>query len=835
MEYQKIELKGYKRLQLNNIQLIRMEPKQLIQLILGTNGSGKSSLLREITPLPSPHTQYEKDGYKLLELTHKGHQYQVIQKFDGKRGDYQLIRDGTNIFQGSTATDFRSLIKEEFGITPDIQTLIDGIVKFSTMDVAKRRLWFTMLSHADYTYAFQYYNKLRSRIRDLQGSMAVSQNRYAVEMGKVLSTDEVQRVREQLKTYQDIISRLLESKPRVPMLQSDLEKFLHGKDQLLEQCQKKLLNVRNRIAKVLAINNISRDITLESCQQDLYRLQGSITNHQEARDILMVRVEALLKEADVGAQNISMSLQEIEALQSQQQAELDKLQSHITFDLKGQAPSAFASAFEAVFDSLREIVENVPEEGWGVFTRQTRELAVQRFHQTKELMQQLQTQLSHEQRQVADMDHAKIHHQRECPKCHHQWFHGYDEVRYQALKTAIAQNTERETELSIEMQKITEWLTEIDRVFNVRVTFVQMVRSQPNLSALWERLQQEETGLKPSSTLRILEGIRQELPFILQADVKRSEVERLGNLLLEAQKRSAYDYEQHQKNLHDTEEAVSSIQDRIREEEELARVYELLIQLFKATEEGIQQAEQGLKEREEHLGYLQDSLRVQYINQLIAIFRQEVSTLEQTISRIDLQQSLLASLKKQIEEHDEDIRLLKMAEQAMSPSTGLIAKGLTGFINWFVSRMNQFVKHIWTYPLEVLPMSIQDELELDYKFPIMLDHRIPAADIRNSECNQSTCDIFDLAFRIVAMECLGLKAWPLQLDEFGASFDAKHRNLAFQVVTNLVTVTDIPQIFMVSHFNESYGSLRNVDLTVLHSDNIVLPEGIDINGRTHIS
>ena len=63
-----IELKGFKRFALNNINYFKYSPHERHQLILGTNGSGKSSLLGEMSPLPADPRNYTKDGYKKIEI-----------------------------------------------------------------------------------------------------------------------------------------------------------------------------------------------------------------------------------------------------------------------------------------------------------------------------------------------------------------------------------------------------------------------------------------------------------------------------------------------------------------------------------------------------------------------------------------------------------------------------------------------------------------------------------------------------------------------------------------------------------------------------------------------
>ena len=60
----KIILNNYNRFFLNNITRIEYTPKMKLQLILGSNGSGKSSLISELNPLPINKNDFQEDGYK---------------------------------------------------------------------------------------------------------------------------------------------------------------------------------------------------------------------------------------------------------------------------------------------------------------------------------------------------------------------------------------------------------------------------------------------------------------------------------------------------------------------------------------------------------------------------------------------------------------------------------------------------------------------------------------------------------------------------------------------------------------------------------------------------
>ena len=92
MRYITLELKGYKRLSLNQIETIKLTPENKFHWILGTNGSGKSSLIREITPLAATPSNYHKGGYKKVHVEDKGVEYKLTSDFTGPKNLFSFIR-----------------------------------------------------------------------------------------------------------------------------------------------------------------------------------------------------------------------------------------------------------------------------------------------------------------------------------------------------------------------------------------------------------------------------------------------------------------------------------------------------------------------------------------------------------------------------------------------------------------------------------------------------------------------------------------------------------------------------------------------------------------------
>lgn len=119
----KLVLHRCKRFYLRGIETLEINPSTKTQIILGTNGSGKSSLLRiGFTVMPPVAKDFVKDagGYKILHCVGNGHEYELRTMFTGKSPEHWFIVDGENLNEGFTGSTQKELIKQHFGMTQDI-------------------------------------------------------------------------------------------------------------------------------------------------------------------------------------------------------------------------------------------------------------------------------------------------------------------------------------------------------------------------------------------------------------------------------------------------------------------------------------------------------------------------------------------------------------------------------------------------------------------------------------------------------------------------------------------------------------------------------------------
>lgn len=217
-------------------------------------------------------------------------------------------------------------------------------------------------------------------------------------------------------------------------------------------------------------------------------------------------------------------------------------------------------------------------------------------------------------------------------------------------------------------------------------------------------------------------------------------------------------------------------------------------------------------------------IRLQSIQHCIEHLQYGISRNEQLLRNVEIQESLIKDLENQIVILTRKQEAYKLIVQNLSPTKGLIADGLLGFIRVFTAGMNAVIKKIWTYPLDIKPcgISVEGVTELDYKFPLKVgDNPRVRPDV--SKGSSAMIEIINLAFRITALKFMKLSDVPLKLDEFGKGFDKEHRFRAAEVIKTMVEQQLTPQLFMISHYEDGHGVMTHAEVCVLDKANIAVP------------
>ena len=812
------ELIKYKRLALSAPECFKIMPQQEVQLILGTNGSGKSSVMRELVGLPAEPADYEKGGGKIQHIEHKGSQYITRSVFDGT--GHSFVKDGIELNRGSTRAEQLDLVREHFRLTPEIRDLITGApnMRFHSMSPIKRRELFTQMSDVDYTYALGYYTRAKNRVRDISGAITMLKKRLVSETAKVESPETIALLTRQTHEIHKTLTTLFESREKaesVLAVKSETETTLN----VLGNVADRILGMDLKAAYDQPVASMAElTARLETVQQQ-YAAQHALLA-SKSQDYERVHKEVELLQQSGGA-----AVSDLKALIDRLQTEIGQLKARLSHAWDFENIGDAVRAWRVIFDDLREIFTELPNNE----NRDYSNAALKRLREENERLNHRREDLIVQSRKLLARREHLEHHQKAgptvCPKCEYQWVVGYNELEHSEVVKKLDGIEQELGQITRSFNTNENRLQELLKFFETYRRYLAYVSSQRALQSLWSVTEADQMAFThPKRVLGVLEAFDRDVPALEIIHHHVLEIDKtmlMIGALSQADEKELVTSNQRLEVIHEeihtlttklqaTQTEITALQDHRRR---LTTAFELADRLKEAYKQlGGQQHE------------LQRATAQEIISELITSHQRELAFQEERLATVSTQAGLVEDLKMQIEQLQVDEIAAKTILKEISPTEGLIAQGLMGFINSFAHQMNQVIARVWTYPLEILPCAVSEDngAELDYRFPIRVGH-LPDPIPDANKGSTGIMEIVDLAFKIVAMKYLGLNDSMLFLDEFGASFDDAHRAKAMQVITSIIEQADFPQLFIVSHYEASYGALRNVDICVLNDANIIIP------------
>lgn len=813
-----IELKGYKRLMLNNVNFIRITPHTRVQSILGTNGSGKSSLLSELTPCPAVAANYSKEGSKVISITHRGHDYLLTSDFkDGQK--HSFLYDGKEeLNKGGTISVQKELVKQHFNLTQEIHELLTGLEKFSSMSPSRRREWFTQLCETNYDYALSVYNKVKERLRDTSGALKLAKKRLVTETSKLASEEDVANIQRQIDDILREITILYENR-------SDESR---SQDQIESEQVRLLAEMKSLSERLFSTKGHFANRTIFT--QEEYRLEIDIVKHQitEATtkvDMLSTEHAQLKSALDDFSKTGEASVVELREKQDTLVKLRQEALSKRKLSLDVQDPVGSLSALESIYELLASVFTNIPINEDSKYSQSNLEMAQEQFLIVKDKLAAAEKRLDNLRHQKEHLDQLQSSGETECPKCNHKWVVGYSHQTYSKLVKVIDDGVvfiEEQRKILASLQTTIEENTNYGNLYR---EFARCVRTIPILKCFWDHLLSGEHVYKsPSNALRLTELFKSDLNLEVYAYNLSDDIEKTQHLIEIAMKASNVDMGNLKTRI-DTIETELGILNR--------QIYLLRNNLTDRTTDyqrvsDIQSLEQKIRDYQTKVTKgVNDqvrALRNELINRCLNQLQIELAQKQNILNDMRMQKGIVEDIQNNIATLAVDEGALKLLVDSLSPTDGLIAEGLLGFIRTYLRKMNSLIKRSWTYRMEVLDCScaVDSGAELDYKFPVLVqtaNNKTPDV----SKCSSGMREIIDLSFKITAMGYLGLSDYPLILDELGATMDTEHKAQVVYLIKYLIEQCSFSQLYIVSHDYTQYGSISNLETCVICPNNIVTP------------
>lgn len=820
MIYTYIALHGFKRLMLNQINHFTMTLNNPMQVIIGKNGSGKSSILQQLTPLPPDNKDFIKLGSKEIHILHNQSKY-VLKSIFNPSQKHSFIQDEIELNEGGTITVQRELVKEHFGITNDIHSLILGEESFTDMSPAKRKEWLLKLCDNNYDYAVSVYLRLKKKHRDINGALEVSRKKLLSEIEKELKSEEELKLKNEIHSLHEFLSHLLEY--RKP-LEIDQEQINLVYDENLSQLNKliyRYLQINDEMLGYQYVNSEVVKSAIDKLNTKLIQLQTKLDIHHKTHETLESKIKILRQTES----ETLTSLQETILTLAKRLKQHETTMFHVTENYRAEeALSMFLMLKNELIDLMMSIPDN-SEKQYSSEQLKLKETELSELTITKQKLIEKKQNISN---QLKHMNEHKDNPNAECPKCNHKFSLEYNAVKYAELE-------QRLESIEIHIEKT------LDPKINIIESYLQSCREYGQLYRQFHKTMTSVTILKPywdyliehnaitheaRTKVNLLNHIEQELNEQIKYRQTVNEYNEKKKLYHSLKDVGNTDLNEAGKQF---ESILIQINDETNLQVKLIKRKEKLVSLLKVYNQFIeikQNIEKNLNKQDFIYKENIELIRRETLNHLIKLLQSELAEKESILFKSSMQKNIIEHIQKQITDLEKEEKALSVLVKTISPTEGLIAEGLYGFIRSFVKQMNTFIESVWNYPLEILPCQFDESetVDLDYKFPLRVNSQaVPIPDI--SKGSKGMLEIINIVFKIIAMRCLNLSNTALILDEPGTALDHEHRNLFILLIKSLMEQQTFKQIFLVSHFFEQYSFLSNTNLCVLSQDNVIIPKG----------
>lgn len=838
MRITRIEIRNFTPFVIAGTQSLVLDTEKSIQVILGTNGTGKSALIREITPMPAGREDYEEDGYKRIDITYRGAHYVLTSDFSKPNRAHSFIRNDVELNDSGTTGGQKDLVQQHLNYTPTVDALINLRFLLTRETASGRRQFLTAASPYNIGFILDKHKAACSRIRTCKEMLQRQYARRDQLKAQILDAALVAELQKESVSLNDVVARHIE--------------FLHETNSLIAEYteEKSTLSTSPRRA--------GTDALLRDGYDNVRRFAGVPRGDIDLR----------ISELDVRLAEIRTSMTGLEARTSEYAGEISRYQNRLlelqcdqteevyheicgleeTVDrlepllIEDPFPAILMDDIPPILEDIRKILVRFE----GCTVKLLRVQHIQR-KQNKLWYRQRQigtltTLLREKEENLIQVKAALKYHIRDIPK---DKCAGDACPLFRSFRTTFDRNEAMRADLEIQIAnlryRINRWSTYVE---HLREQTDALSGYAPHLTALNACLAQyrhlaEVLRKQNIDVLFILKSNPMVIYQRLSAHYANSRdyhqyhtaKRTLAEKILEREKLSNTDSGEKRllgEVLAEKTETYSKVRTEFQQveaeystvlhQQDLAVSYRSYLHTLEEIREGMlgdlhaQTLAFEIGQLQTLRGHLEGSKRK-------AIER--LGTINQTLRDQDILKALYeGEVETQIRMIETERDELVALEKALSPSSGIPHVFSVEFLNDLIETTNYYIAQVFSYPLALVPLDAKRPV--DYKFPLRDRERVKT-DATTTMTSKAQRETIDLCFDLALMHVVGVTDIPLKLDEYGDSLDTYHVQQLLHLLTRTVDEETVSQLFLVNHHAAIHDGLANASVLVMNGDNILKP------------
>jgi energy-coupling factor transporter ATP-binding protein EcfA2 len=816
-----VKLHKFRRMPLIGSDTVSIDFTKKLNLIFGTNGSGKSKLLKELSPLPPDKEDFYPGGYKYITIEHNGSIYKISSEF-GDKVKHSFVKDDEELNPGFTVTVQKDLALQYFRLDSDIHDILIGVTTFTGMNALVRKKLLNLVSNVNIEYVLGVYEGLKEKHKEKTNQLKTQSSLMQSELSKLLAPEQEASIREEIDNVKQFLDSLLviralcaKDEPfstreiveeYLSTLGRNIDEYLALKHHLLTSYP------RCELDTIEAVSNA--EISLVDYKLSLcYKSLESLTDTKHVLDTQLVDSSA----------DMYKKLKETENTIEQYKASL-VLFKYVPEDKLKETQNLLTTTQYSLMQTLYDMPSNIDKR----FNKSayTDSIAKKQTYQTR--LSSIENVLF---KAAKTAEHIADHLKNDlttCPNCNHKWNTQYTQHNLDTANSEVERLTKAKNVCETEIATLTKYIEESVVYFNQHKTVMTARTNTYNLLApLWDYVSNKDLLMEaPASVSTVLDTAIRDLSTIEQCCLLDEKRKSLLELIRVSETKASTD--------------MGSVVKEIEKKEAEVSELVLLKRDIRLTLDNVASARRAYThlsclndDLKRHTDQLNDVAEAEVADNLLELITDTIRTnklllleLQPKLEAADKINYLVARYKQQIDDIKLHVETLEAMIKELSPKNGIIAKSIGGFINRLIVNMNNVIEPIWSYDFSIVPYDVENEEKLDYRFKVMVNGEVATPDVTKTSGGMR--EVIDLAFRLTVMKFLGLTDYPCYLDEFGIKLDSHHRSRIHSMVAGFVADSNFSQVFLISHQDTSYSNMKDSDVVIISGDNIAYRDSRNI-------
>lgn len=842
MLIRRTEMDNYKPMLHGGVTGIRLDSGKPVTCIIGNNGCGKSSFLREMVPTPATSTDYTKEGKKVQYITDNDVEYELITDF-GSKEKFKFVRDGENLNESFNSHTQASLVRTHFGYTPTIDQIVSGQLKISAMSRVERKKLLYSCYPSDMSFIVDKHKAIVSQIRSIKNNLKLMNEKKMMISNDMMNDDEFNKLDGLSDNLSDFKNEVDKTLYAVNKDLTDLQSHEAYSGKYFNEISPTEMKKANKAIianakyykenfplifedKEASASFWKLSANIEQCES---RLKGIIEEGHKVKHALeelevtdSVDLDQELREVTDSIADIKESLSEIyiqEDLPLIDASAVDRLDPN---EIKGHIMTIHGSDKPILSPGeLQGISQEISEINF--MGNQLSNKATEYVTNLRILAQKL------------EKHNSGIYN----PKCN---FVCPLKTNFDNTSEDIQADHDKAKSILVNTQEQIDKLLAKVKVLKDKQTDREVMQSSEYLITLIDRYGWRDI-LTPDGVIVTLNanpwGIYTKLISMMENSnavrlkesltVKLSEVEARRKVIVET--------------LIPAKEMVcKTMMERKVALERLTAEYETVsntIYLDKLNSKRYEALNVIRTEAKEYSANIADyskylkivdkiKLHSKVIEELRYYRQQSENQQASIVATVNTQKELRIRLNKEvlptIESLEHQLKECEVLEIALSPNKGLSKEYIIKFTNSLIAVTNEYIARVWNYPMAISPLALEDNL--DFALKLKLYNKGSIKDIGMGSTGQQ--EIIDLAFSLSLCAHLELgHRYPIRIDEPDSGLVSEHRTNLLKLLSDLVDSGSIKQLVMVNHHAALFSAFANSDIVCINSDGIVVPSGVN--------